>query len=76
MGHPRQASECRSDTAVGLVRRVFNAAKAGHCGTLDPLATGILPIALGEATKTVAFAMNGAKSLNPYIAFRAADDNG
>ena len=39
--------------AVGAVRRVFQAAKAGHGGTLDPLATGLLPIALGEATKTV-----------------------
>ena len=48
-----------SSRAVGIVRRVFNAAKAGHGGTLDPLATGILPIALGEATKTVSFAMHG-----------------
>jgi tRNA pseudouridine55 synthase len=47
--------------AVAAVRRAFNAAKAGHAGTLDPLATGILPIALGEATKTVGFAMAGAK---------------
>ncbi len=43
-----------STQAVGRVRRAFNAQKAGHAGTLDPLATGILPIALGEATKTVA----------------------
>jgi len=54
--------ELSSSRAVGIVRRVFNAAKAGHGGTLDPLATGILPIALGEATKTVSFAMHGAKS--------------
>jgi len=51
-----------SSRAVGIVRRVFAAAKAGHGGTLDPLATGILPIALGEATKTVSYAMHGAKS--------------
>ena len=38
-----------STQAVGRVRRIFNAQKAGHAGTLDPLATGILPIALGEA---------------------------
>ena len=50
-----------STQAVGRVKRLFNAAKVGHGGTLDPLATGILPIALGEATKTVAYAMDGAK---------------
>jgi tRNA pseudouridine55 synthase len=51
-----------STQAVGAVRRVFQAQKAGHAGTLDPLATGILPIALGEATKTVAFAVDGQKA--------------
>jgi tRNA pseudouridine55 synthase len=51
-----------STQAVGAVRRIFNAQKAGHAGTLDPLATGILPIALGEATKTVPFAVDGAKA--------------
>lgn len=51
-----------STQAVGAVRRLFNAQKAGHAGTLDPLATGILPIALGEATKTVPFAVDGAKA--------------
>ncbi|KZD12918.1 tRNA pseudouridine(55) synthase TruB [Oceanibaculum pacificum] len=51
-----------STRAVSVVRRVFNAAKAGHAGTLDPLATGVLPIALGEGTKTVPFVMDGRKS--------------
>jgi tRNA pseudouridine55 synthase len=51
-----------STAAVGAVKRLFEAAKAGHAGTLDPLATGILPIALGEATKTVAYAMDSAKA--------------
>ena len=51
-----------STQAVGKVRWLFNAEKAGHGGTLDPLATGLLPIALGEATKTVPFAMDGEKS--------------
>ena len=51
-----------SSRAVGIVRKVFSAAKAGHGGTLDPLATGVLPIALGEATKTASFAMQGSKS--------------
>lgn len=51
-----------STQAVGAVRRLYNAQKAGHAGTLDPLATGILPIALGEATKTVPFAVDGEKA--------------
>ena len=51
-----------SMAAVAVVRRVFNAAKAGHAGTLDPLASGVLPIALGEATKTVSYLMDGIKS--------------
>jgi len=50
-----------STQAVGAVRRLFNAQKAGHGGTLDPLATGLLPIALGEATKTVPFIMDSTK---------------
>lgn len=50
-----------SSHAVAVVRRRLDAAKAGHGGTLDPLATGVLPIALGEATKTAGFAMNGRK---------------
>ena len=51
-----------STQALGRVRRVFEAAKAGHGGTLDPLASGVLPIALGEATKLIPFAMDGAKT--------------
>ena len=50
-----------STHAVNVVRRVFDAAKAGHSGTLDPLATGVLPIALGEATKTIPYAMDANK---------------
>jgi tRNA pseudouridine55 synthase len=50
-----------STSAVGFVRRVTGAAKAGHGGTLDPLATGVLPIAFGEATKTVSYVMDGEK---------------
>jgi tRNA pseudouridine55 synthase len=51
-----------STQAVAVVRRLFKAARAGHAGTLDPLASGCLPIALGEATKTVPFAMDGRKT--------------
>ena len=50
-----------STQAVGTVRRLYDARKAGHAGTLDPLATGVLPIALGEATKTVPYAVDGSK---------------
>ncbi len=51
-----------STSAVTRVRRLFDAQKAGHAGTLDPLATGVLPIALGEATKTVPFMMDADKA--------------
>ena len=50
-----------STHAVSVVKRLFQAKRAGHAGTLDPLASGLLPIALGEATKTVAFVMEGRK---------------
>ena len=51
-----------STQAVGKVRWLFQAQKAGHAGTLDPLATGVLPIALGEATKTVPYIMDAEKT--------------
>jgi tRNA pseudouridine55 synthase len=50
-----------SAAVVAAVRRATQAAKVGHGGTLDPLATGVLPIALGEATKTVSYVMDGSK---------------
>lgn len=50
-----------STTAVSIVKRLFNAQKAGHAGTLDPAASGVLPIALGEATKTIPYVMDGEK---------------
>src|SRR3954471_20473672 len=50
-----------STQAVGKVRWLYSAEKAGHAGTLDPLATGLLPIALGEATKTVPFVQGSGK---------------
>jgi tRNA pseudouridine55 synthase len=58
-----------STHAVSRVRRVFNAQKAGHAGTLDPLATGILPIALGEATKTVPFLVDADKAYRFTVAW-------
>jgi tRNA pseudouridine55 synthase len=53
-----------STQAVSRLKRVYNAKKAGHAGTLDPLASGILPIAFGEATKTVPFVQDGEKAYN------------
>jgi len=50
-----------STAALNKVKRLFNARKAGHAGTLDPLATGVLPIAFGEATKTVPYAVDSEK---------------
>jgi tRNA pseudouridine55 synthase len=60
-----------STHAVSRVRRIFNAQKAGHAGTLDPLATGILPIALGEATKTVPYLVEADKAYRFTIAWGA-----
>ncbi|MCR9177505.1 MAG: tRNA pseudouridine(55) synthase TruB [Alphaproteobacteria bacterium] len=66
-----------SAQAVSAVRRVFAAQKAGHSGTLDPLATGILPIALGEATKTVPYVMDTDKAYDFVVRWgesRTTDD--
>ena len=65
-------SSMTSTQCVAAVRRVFDAKKAGHAGTLDPMATGILAIALGEATKTVPFAMDAEKIYRFTIAFGEA----
>ncbi len=61
-----------STQAVGRVRRAFGAQKAGHAGTLDPLATGVLPIALGEATKTVPYLVDADKAYCFTIAWGAS----
>ncbi|WP_108681932.1 tRNA pseudouridine(55) synthase TruB [Methyloceanibacter sp. wino2] len=63
-----------STKAVGRTRWLFDAQKAGHAGTLDPLATGVLPIAFGEATKTVPFAVDGAKTYRFTVRFGAETD--
>ena len=62
---------------VAKVKRLFKVKKAGHGGTLDPLATGVLPIALGEATKTLAYVLDGRKSYRFEVKWgeaRATDD--
>src|ERR1700749_1311282 len=64
-----------STQAVAAVRRIFDAKKAGHAGTLDPMATGILAIALGEATKTVPFAMDSDKTYRFTAAWGEARDS-
>ena len=64
-----------STQAVSAVRRLFDANKAGHAGTLDPLASGTLPIALGEATKTVAFMMEAKKAYRFTIEWGVSTDS-
>lgn len=66
-----------STDVVRLLKRTLHPAKIGHAGTLDPLATGILPIALGEATKTIPFLMESTKDYAFTVRFgeeRATDD--
>jgi len=63
-----------SATVVNKIKKILNVKKAGHAGTLDPLASGVLPIALGEATKTISFAMNSSKSYEFDIKWGSATD--
>ncbi len=63
-----------STQAMAKVRWLMKAEKAGHGGTLDPIATGILPIAFGEATKTVQYAMDGHKTYRFTLKFGEATD--
>ena len=66
-----------STQAIGRIRRLTGAARVGHAGTLDPLASGVLPIALGEATKTVPYIMDARKIYRFTVRWgqaRATDD--
>lgn len=67
--------ELGSTPAVSCVRRLFDAQKAGHAGTLDPLATGVLPVALGEATKTVPYLMDADKTYRFTLAWGVSTDS-
>ncbi len=67
--------EMTSTKAVAIVKRLLHAEKAGHGGTLDPLADGVLPIALGEATKTVQWAMDARKEYLFTVAWGVATDS-
>ncbi|HWU26309.1 MAG TPA: tRNA pseudouridine(55) synthase TruB [Rhizomicrobium sp.] len=64
-----------STQVVSVVKRVYDARKAGHAGTLDPMATGILAVALGEATKTVPFAMDSEKIYRFTVRWGEARDS-
>ncbi|HEY0146286.1 MAG TPA: tRNA pseudouridine(55) synthase TruB [Methylovirgula sp.] len=64
-----------STHAVARLKRLFNAKKAGHAGTLDPLASGLLPAAFGEATKTVPFVQDGEKAYRFTIQWGAETDS-
>src|ERR1700691_3232259 len=64
-----------STHAVARLKRIFNGKKAGHAGTLDPLASGVLPVAFGEATKTVPFVQDGEKTYRFTIALGAETDS-
>lgn len=63
-----------STEVVNRARRSLNAAKAGHGGTLDPLASGVLPLAFGEATKTVSYVMDGRKVYEVTVTWGEARD--
>ncbi|OHV26524.1 MULTISPECIES: tRNA pseudouridine(55) synthase TruB [Rhizobium] len=66
-----------STEAVSKIKWLYKAQKAGHAGTLDPLASGMLPIALGDATKTVPYVMDGRKIYEFTVSWgeeRATDD--
>src|SRR5438270_278806 len=63
-----------STQSVSALKRAFNAKKAGHAGTLDPLASGVLPVAFGEATKTVSFIQDGEKAYRFTVAWGAETD--
>ena len=63
-----------STQVVGKTRYLLHAAKNGHCGTLDPFATGVLPIAFGEATKLISYVMDGDKEYEFWLKFGKVTD--
>ena len=66
--------EMGSTQVVSLTRRLFHAQKNGHCGTLDPFATGVLPIAFGEATKLISYVSDGDKEYEFVLFFGEETD--
>lgn len=69
-----KSSGMTSNDVVTRVRRITGAAKAGHAGTLDPIATGVLPVALGEATKCMNFVVDTSKSYRFTVRWGAETD--
>jgi tRNA pseudouridine55 synthase len=65
-----------STEAVAKIKWLLKAQKAGHAGTLDPLASGMLPIALGDATKTVPYVMDAGRSMNFTVSWGEERTNG
>ncbi|MET1413123.1 tRNA pseudouridine(55) synthase TruB [Roseibium sp. HPY-6] len=63
-----------SNEALGKIKRIFSPQKVGHAGTLDPRASGLLPVAFGEATKTVPFVMDGRKVYRFEVTWGAETD--
>ena len=64
-----------STKAGSIIKRIFGQKKIGHAGTLDPFATGILPLGLGEATKTIPFLMNRTKTYDFVLSFGSKTTN-
>jgi len=65
-----------SNRALQIVRKLLNARKAGHTGSLDPAATGMLPLCFGEATKVCAYLLNADKSYRVTMQLGSATDTG
>ena len=63
-----------SAKAVNALKKILGVSKAGYAGTLDPLATGVLPVAIGEATKTMSFAMNAKKTYEFDVSWGISTD--
>jgi tRNA pseudouridine55 synthase len=71
-----KASGMTSNSALQSARRLFSAAKAGHTGTLDPLATGLLPLCFGEATKFSSDLLGADKTYEAELLFGVTTDTG
>lgn len=70
-----KATGLSSNAALQQVKRLFNANKAGHTGSLDPLATGVLPLCLGEATKVSQFLLDSDKKYRATIRLGVRTDS-
>lgn len=70
-----KAKDISSNNALGKARWLLTAKKAGHAGTLDPMATGVLPLAFGEATKTIGYITDASKEYEFTIVFGTSTDS-